>query len=184
MHIKGITLDLVIISAESHIHVLTASEVHPLLPTDHLTDIQHTVQSRQRSKSTYVFDYSKANFEGLCNHLLESDFSDCFILDNMENVWTKIKWTILSAMHMYFPKVKLKPCTQENVTEVYKYISSMIKQDAIPHTVTFGSSVATSEYEKVICSTRFSTQFLLKAHSTYHLWTSYHNHTQLSVISL
>ena len=90
-HIKDITLDLVIISAESNIHVLTASEVHPLLPTDHLTDIQHTVQSRQRSNSTYVFDYSKANFEGLCNHLLESDFSDCFILDNMENVWTKTK---------------------------------------------------------------------------------------------
>ena len=32
---------------------------------------------------------------------------------------------------------------------MYKYISSMMKHDAIPHTVTFGSSVATSEYEKV-----------------------------------
>ena len=92
----------------SHTLAQSQSPSHsPLLPTDHLTvsfNIQHTVQSRQRSKSTYVFDYSKANFEGLCNHLLESDFSDCYILDNVEYVWTKIKQTILSAMHCTFLK--------------------------------------------------------------------------------
>ena len=45
-HIKGNIFDLVITSAESSIHDLIVSEVHPLLPTDHLTisfNIQHTV---------------------------------------------------------------------------------------------------------------------------------------------
>ena len=38
---------------------------------------------------------------------------------------------------------------------MYKYISSMMKHDAIPHTVTFGSSVATAEYEKVNLFNKF-----------------------------
>ena len=42
-----------------------------------------------------------------------------------------------------------------SATEVYKYISNMMKHDAIPHTVTFGSSVATSEYEKVNLFNKF-----------------------------
>lgn len=127
--------DLVITSAESNKHDLSVSEVHPLLPTDHLTNIQHALQSRQWSKSHMFFDYCKANFEGLCNHLL--DLSDCFILDSVENVQTKIRHAILSAMHIYFPKVKLKPHKQRRWynSDIQHHLNCINRKSSLSHKI-------------------------------------------------
>jgi len=38
----------------------------------------------------YVFDFSKADFEGLGNHLLETDFSDCYNSVDVEDVWSTL----------------------------------------------------------------------------------------------
>ena len=108
-HIKGNTLDLVITIVEDIIHNLAVSEPHPRLVTDHFTisfNIQHTFQSRPRNKSKYVFDYSKANLESICCHLLDTDFGDCFTSDSIEEVWVRLKNGILNATHMFIPRVK------------------------------------------------------------------------------
>ena len=110
-HAKGNILDLVLTSTEDTISELLVTEPHPLLPTDHHTisfNIQYVTQSKQSNEWRYVFDFSKADFEGLCNHLLETDFSVCYNSTDVEGVWSVIKHAILHAMNLYIPKVKIK----------------------------------------------------------------------------
>ena len=75
-HVKSNILDLVLTTSESIISDLVVTEPHALISTDHHTvsfNIQHATQSEESNICMYVFE---ADFEGFCNHLLESDFSD------------------------------------------------------------------------------------------------------------
>ena len=45
--------------------------------------ILNQTPSVQGNKTQFVFDYSKADFDGLLNYLLDSDVSDCFQSDNV-----------------------------------------------------------------------------------------------------
>ena len=56
-----------------------------------------------------VYDYPKANWEGLCNHLLDSEDLDlCLELDDVEEIWAVFKLTVSEAMSLYIPKVRIK----------------------------------------------------------------------------
>ena len=55
-----------------------------------------------------MFDYNNADHEGLCDYLLDSDFSVCLLSESIEQVWSFIKNTILEAMNLFIPKVKVK----------------------------------------------------------------------------
>ena len=61
----------------------------------------------------------------------------------------------MTAAKFIYESNLIQTFSKGSATEVYKYISSMMKHDAIPHTVTFGSSVATAEYEKVNLFNKF-----------------------------
>ena len=56
--------------------------------------------------STVVFDYSKADWEGLCNYILDQDFSRCYENKDVELIWCTIKQAVELAMNIYIPKVR------------------------------------------------------------------------------
>ena len=45
----------------------------------------------------------------MCDYLLDIDFSDCLLSSSIEQVWSILKYAILTAMHIYIPKVRVKP---------------------------------------------------------------------------
>ena len=65
-----------------------------------------------KSIQKQVLDYSKADWEGLCLHLLEVDFSSCYHSLNIKYVWSHIKKAILNSLPMFVPTVRicLKQC--------------------------------------------------------------------------
>ena len=110
-HVKGNILDLVFTTSESIISDLLVTRPHALILTDHHTvsfNIQHATQSEESNKRMYVFDFSKADFGELCNHLLETDFSDGYNSLLVEVVWSTIKHAILYAMNLHIPMAKIK----------------------------------------------------------------------------
>jgi len=93
-HVKGNILDPVLTSSESIISDLLVTQPHALISTDHHTvsfNIQHATQSEE---SNNCLTFLKLT-EELCNHLLETDFSDCYNSVVVEDVWSTIKHAIL-----------------------------------------------------------------------------------------
>ena len=56
----------------------------------------------------HISDLVKADFDSLLQYLLDSDFTDCFLSDSIEHVWSVIKNLILNGMHLHIPTVKLR----------------------------------------------------------------------------
>ncbi len=54
-----------------------------------------------------VFDYPKADWEGLINHLLDEDLSFCQELEDVDAIWASIKLAVTSAMETFIPKVRI-----------------------------------------------------------------------------
>ena len=62
----------------------------PQIPSDHYIisfSMQFGLPALRNHKVQYVLDYSKADFNGLSDYLLQLDFSDCFHSDDVEYVW-------------------------------------------------------------------------------------------------
>ena len=114
-HVKGNTLDLLITNIDNHITNLSVTpSIKNLsnfgLSSDHSSitfSVDTTIYSHKK-KCRYVFDFSKADFEGLNNYLLDSDFSALDIQSSCDNFWLDLKQSILSACSLFVPKVKLK----------------------------------------------------------------------------
>ena len=107
-HIKGNILDLVLTNVENSICELSIDTSHPLVHSDHHSITFRICSVLPHPKSPtkrYYFDYSKADFDSLCDYLLDIDFEDCFHSDDVESVWSTIKSTILNAMNLFIPKL-------------------------------------------------------------------------------
>ena len=65
-----------------------------------------------KSPFRYVYDYSKANFNGLNDYLLQVDFSTCFNCRDVDVIWNNLKSIIIEACTIYIPKVKLRSFQQ------------------------------------------------------------------------
>ena len=66
-------------------------------------------QQLPRGNSThFVFDFPKADMEGLHSYLKTTDFSVCFQSIDVDTVWSTLKLLILNAMELFIPKVRLK----------------------------------------------------------------------------
>ena len=114
-HCRGNILDLVFTNNDNLITVLPIAGPDKLLSSDHHTisfKIKYNPKQYPNSSYKYVFDYSKADLNGLCDHLLDIDFSVCFQSDAVEHVCSYIKSVILNAMNIYIPKFRLKPSKQ------------------------------------------------------------------------
>ena len=97
-HIKGNILDLVLSNAKISIDNLAISSpcIHKF-NTDHFFISFHpntTYEFVVTKSSRYVFDYGRADLDGLCSYLLDVDFSSCLCSTNIEFVWEKLKLII------------------------------------------------------------------------------------------
>ena len=100
-HIKGNTLDILLTNNDSLIRNLSVTESSPLLPSDHHKICFSNSRPRQRKHPTFVFNFIKGDYNGMCDYLLDIDFSDCLLSSSIEQVWSIIKYAILTAMHIY-----------------------------------------------------------------------------------
>ncbi len=59
---------------------------------------------------TIFYDFSKADWVGLGNYLLDSDFkfSMCFETYDVDEVWSIVRLIIYSGMDLFIPKVRLR----------------------------------------------------------------------------
>ena len=61
-----------------------------------------------RSKSCFVYNFSKADFNIMADYLLDCTFEPCFSSFDVEFVWSYIKCTIYQAMDLFIRKVRLR----------------------------------------------------------------------------
>ena len=52
---------------------------------------QYFLTSNARSKSCYVFDYSRADYKEICSYLIDVDFNVCLLSNDIEFIWFTIK---------------------------------------------------------------------------------------------
>ena len=112
-HQKGNILDLVLSSPDIVINQLSVNSSSVASFSDHfiISFIFHCSTSLAvKTKSSYVFDFSKANYLAICDFLLDSDFSQLFHSKNIELVWFMIKSLIFEAMFLFVPKVFVRHC--------------------------------------------------------------------------
>ena len=108
-HVRGNLLDLVLSNVEEIISHVRVGE--PPVVTDHKLisfDIVFTVNKSGGRNSTVKFDYMKADWFGLNEFLLASDFSVCYESSDVNFIWSSLKAILVSSMDMFIPKVKLR----------------------------------------------------------------------------
>ena len=130
-HVGGNLLDLVLTSDTQLIDDLCVLELAGSFRSDHLMITfnlcHHFVSTPQRpprgNDSHFVFDFPKADMDGLCSYLESSDFSACFQSSDVDFVWSTIKLLILNAVELFIPMVRLKS------RQYPKWFSSNIRHD-------------------------------------------------------
>ena len=103
-HVKGNILDLVLTSPSITIDQLSVNSSSDANLSDHF--LIHfipfcNISSTVKSKPGYVYDFSKANYNSMCDFLLDSDFSALFESMDIEFVWSVIKSFILEAVFLF-----------------------------------------------------------------------------------
>jgi len=111
-HIKGNTLDLVFTNNDISISNLAITPPGKVIDTDHFlitSSPDYGIQSPIKVTSRFVFDHSKADLDGLCSYLLDTNFDKCFQSNDVESVWNELELVIYDAMHLFIPKIKINP---------------------------------------------------------------------------
>ena len=107
-HTKGNLLDLVLTNSDELVHNLNISSTHHAMSSDHSIIsfcLLLSIPAFPTEESRYVFDFP---FQGLCEFLLDYNFSDCFNSNDVETVWSSIKHAIYLGMHLFIPKVRIR----------------------------------------------------------------------------
>ena len=68
----------------------------------------------QKHFSVCLYDYSKADYNGLNNFLSSIDFSVCEQFTDIESIWSFIKDSILDGINTNIPKVRINPTHHQN----------------------------------------------------------------------
>ena len=107
-HLHGNVLDLLLTNIEENINSL---EVHSSssLSSDHY-DITFAVATvpKLSPKTTpyYSFNFSRGDYSGLNNYLLNINFTSCFLTHDVERIWHTIEHQIVTAMKLFIPVSK------------------------------------------------------------------------------
>ena len=116
-HIKGNILDLLMTNHNDSIKNLT------ILPHDQSSNIVPSVHclitfdtrlytdrrfTNSTSSCALVFDFPRADLDGLCSYPLDHDFSSCIQSNNVNTVWLRRKEAIMTGMNLFVPKVRLR----------------------------------------------------------------------------
>ena len=113
-HSHGNILDLVLTNKEELISSLTVQSQPPLpVDTDHYIISFNILLSKSSNnlknlECYYAFDFLKADIDSILHHLSNSELRSCFLYTDVEDIWNIIKSSILSSMHKYIPKYRLK----------------------------------------------------------------------------
>ena len=116
-HVKGNILDLVLTNSENSIANLTIAPATKWITTDHFEitfQLPQIIHPTPTTSPKYVFDFPKANYDGILSYLFDFDYTSCLQSHNVEFVWLTIKNSIYTAMDIFIPKVRLRhhqfPC--------------------------------------------------------------------------
>ncbi len=121
----GNILDLVLMFTSSEGLVkdlnIDPSFVHTS-PTDHFLISFSIDGSYKPNVKTFqfIFDFKKADYVGHCEYLLEVDCHSCYSNSDVEKVLTFIKESILAALPLFIPKIKLHSMQKPSMVE-FKY---------------------------------------------------------------
>ena len=115
-HVKGNVLDLVLTNSAQLIHSLTVF-TDKFQYSDHFL-IKFSLH-RMAPKSTSfnhrclpVLNYSRADYEGMCNYLLDFDFSGCLDSSDVEVIWSLLKNALTSAISLFTPSHVVRHSSQ------------------------------------------------------------------------
>ena len=108
--VKGNILDLVLTSPSITIDQLSVNSSSDANLSDHF--LIHfipfcNISSTVKSKPGYVYDFSKANYNSMCEFLLDSDFRALFESMDIDFVWSVIKSFIFE---LFTPKIFVSHC--------------------------------------------------------------------------
>ena len=107
-HVHGNILDLLLTNLDDSISHL---QIHSdkLLSSDHYgITFSVSVSSTPIKSTTYfTFNYSKGDYQGLCDYLLSSDFTLCYLSHDIEYIWHIIEHLVMDAMQLFIPVNKI-----------------------------------------------------------------------------
>ena len=113
-HVHGNTLDLIFtdgpdLIADIHIwkdgsSIFHLSD-HYIITFAFLQHLPFPIRKLGRAPA-HVFNYSKANWSGLCDYLLDIDFTTCFSSSSVNSMWNCIKDIILHGCQLFIPTVR------------------------------------------------------------------------------
>ena len=109
-HIQGNILDLVLSNSNDCVTNLAVAP-NKWLTTDHFEVTFQLSQQIHLTPTTipkYVFDFPKANYDGILSYLSDFNYIPCIQSQNVESIWLTIKNSILTAMNLFIPKVRLQ----------------------------------------------------------------------------
>ena len=112
IYVAGNVLDLIFTNCDSVINSLAihSSIVHPVTSDHYLISLTLSYyQSFSKCKTpTYVYDYSKGDYEGLCQFFINSDLTNLYNCSDVNQVWTLVRDLVTTGMDQFIPKVRLK----------------------------------------------------------------------------
>ena len=111
-HVQGNILDLVLCNDINLIHDLKVhNSEQSQLASDHFKikfSIPCSNPPKQKVTSSFAFDYSKADWDGLSSHLLDFDFSPFYLTSDLDTVWTCLKQILIDSATLFIPKFKIR----------------------------------------------------------------------------
>ena len=115
-HVKGNILDIVLSNDPDLIQNLTVDSSNSLPPSsDHFKvtfSLTISTPPMAKSKVSYFFNYSKADWPGLSSFLLDYDFTHLYSVCDLDSIWSHLQLIILEAASLYIPKIKTKSTPQ------------------------------------------------------------------------
>ena len=111
-HIAGNVLDLIFTNCDCVINsmVIHSNILHPVTSDHYLISLTLSYyQTFSKCKiPTYVYDYSKGDYEGLCQFFINSDLTNLYNCSDINQVWTLVRDLVTTGMDQFIPKVRLR----------------------------------------------------------------------------
>ena len=108
-HTGGNTLDILLTSTPEAVFNTNVVPFSPLCTDHFVVTFRLSFVPITSSSSVKSFDYSKADWTGLLEFLLDYDFDSLFHDKDIDNVWQSFKDLFLSSLHMYVHVVVTRP---------------------------------------------------------------------------
>ena len=108
-HKQGNILDLLLTNLEDKIEDLQVYP-DPHLHSDH-HNITFSVNTSMNGLSKFAphitFNFSKGDYQGLCDHMFHSDFMPCYLTQDSEHIWHIIEQKLFEGMQLFIPQYKV-----------------------------------------------------------------------------